>query len=337
MDQGLRYLLAVDGGGLRGVIAAAALAKLEEDTGRPARETFSFVAGTSTGAIIAAGIAAGVPMTEVVRLYMEGTVQAIDERWWTWPLRQARFYLHAGWHQDSHALLGLLEGALGDRRQMTLNDSPIDIMLTAKHVASGETWRLTNDPSPLPPQRISTGSLSLARCAVASAAEPMFFSPFELNDAPGHHDARIPAGVFVDGGLGLATNPVYAACLEAFEERGEHYVPAQTVVVSLGTGSGRERGKPRGLEPWIRWSFRELMDAGVAQQVQLVRRYIQPRAFYRIDVDLGRVLRRDRLASLPALRAWGAQLADAVDWPRILAGEDGPFRVPAWSKTTAFA
>jgi len=46
-----RYLLSIDGGGIRGIIPAIALAKLEQTTGRLTRETFSFVAGTSTGAL----------------------------------------------------------------------------------------------------------------------------------------------------------------------------------------------------------------------------------------------------------------------------------------------
>jgi Patatin-like phospholipase len=56
-----QYLLSIDGGGIRGIIPAIALAKLEDTTGKLTRDTFSFVAGTSTGAIIAAGVAAGVP------------------------------------------------------------------------------------------------------------------------------------------------------------------------------------------------------------------------------------------------------------------------------------
>ncbi|HLH73281.1 MAG TPA: patatin-like phospholipase family protein, partial [Chloroflexota bacterium] len=56
-----RKLLAIDGGGIRGIIPATALVKLEQTTGQLTRDIFAFVAGTSTGAIIAAGIAAGVP------------------------------------------------------------------------------------------------------------------------------------------------------------------------------------------------------------------------------------------------------------------------------------
>jgi uncharacterized protein (TIGR04255 family) len=58
---GHKYLLSIDGGGIRGILPATALLKLEETTQRPLRETFSFVAGTSTGALLSAAIAAGIP------------------------------------------------------------------------------------------------------------------------------------------------------------------------------------------------------------------------------------------------------------------------------------
>src|SRR5919205_1551196 len=65
-----RYLLSIDGGGIRGIIPAVALVKLESTTGRLTRDIFSFVAGTSTGAIIAAAVAAGIPAPRILNLYL---------------------------------------------------------------------------------------------------------------------------------------------------------------------------------------------------------------------------------------------------------------------------
>ena len=271
-----KFLLSLDGGGLRGIIPAMVLAKLEAQTGRPAGETFAFIAGTSTGASIAAGLAAGVPASEIVRLYAEGSARVIDENWWSWPVRQVRFYLHRGWQQHSARLYELIRDTLGEQRDMRLNDASMDVMITARHVDSGEHWHFTNDPPDPSPLYVPTGSLSLAHCAVASSAEPMFFSPWAVNDDPAQHDTGIPVGPFVDGGVGFDANPVYHACLEAFENRGGAYAAAETIVVSLGSGSGREREAPRGLGRWIRWTFREMVDSSVEQQIRLVRRYCQP-------------------------------------------------------------
>src|SRR3954467_6744965 len=64
-----RRIVAIDGGGVRGIIPAVALARLEAVTGRPAREHFDFLSGTSTGAVIAGALAAGIPAERLVSLY----------------------------------------------------------------------------------------------------------------------------------------------------------------------------------------------------------------------------------------------------------------------------
>ena len=65
----MRRILSIDGGGVRGIIPAVLLAALERQTGRPARDTFDFVAGTSSGAVMTAGIAAGIPAEQMVSLF----------------------------------------------------------------------------------------------------------------------------------------------------------------------------------------------------------------------------------------------------------------------------
>ena len=58
-DAKSRKLLALDGGGMRGVITLRVLRRLEKLLGQPLGEYFDYVAGTSTGAIIAGCLAAG--------------------------------------------------------------------------------------------------------------------------------------------------------------------------------------------------------------------------------------------------------------------------------------
>src|SRR5438309_1838047 len=64
-------VLALDGGGVRGIFAAALLAGLEADTGRPVLDHFDLVVGTSTGGIIALGLGAGLSPREVLDFYVE--------------------------------------------------------------------------------------------------------------------------------------------------------------------------------------------------------------------------------------------------------------------------
>src|SRR5581483_6922639 len=71
----MRRILSIDGGGVRGIIPAIALADLEAVSGKLTREVFDFVAGTSTGALIAAAIAAGVPASTICDVYRKRTAE----------------------------------------------------------------------------------------------------------------------------------------------------------------------------------------------------------------------------------------------------------------------
>src|SRR3954463_12173122 len=67
----MKRILSIDGGGIRGIIPASTLVALEQQLGKPVRECFDFLAGTSTGALIAAAAAAGVPATRILDIYIQ--------------------------------------------------------------------------------------------------------------------------------------------------------------------------------------------------------------------------------------------------------------------------
>src|ERR1700674_3050590 len=73
-----RKLLAIDGGGIRGVISLMVLDKIEklliEESKRPdyrLADYFDYVSGTSTGGIIAAGVAMGMSVAEILAFYVD--------------------------------------------------------------------------------------------------------------------------------------------------------------------------------------------------------------------------------------------------------------------------
>ena len=196
-----KFLLSIDGGGIRGIIPALALQKLEQITQMPARETFSFVAGTSTGALLASAIAAGIPATNIVNIYKH-RIQDIFKPGKPWnDLRQYTL----GHKYDAANLHKVLAEEFGAAANWDLNDSPIDILLTAKGLADGKPWYFVKDN---PRNTGVTGRLGLVECATASAAAPTYFDPWPM-PAP-------VSGKLVDGGVGVAGNPVYQACVEAF-------------------------------------------------------------------------------------------------------------------------
>src|SRR6185503_18512892 len=119
-----RYLLSIDSGGIRGIIPTLALMKLENTTGKLTRDIFSFVAGTSTGAIIAAAITAGVPAARILDFYVNRTPEVFTASLWKW-LKLVFF----GSRYSVEKLHDLIAEAIDPAQAWTLNDSPIDVLL----------------------------------------------------------------------------------------------------------------------------------------------------------------------------------------------------------------
>jgi patatin-like phospholipase/acyl hydrolase len=311
-----RRLLAIDGGGLRGIIPACVLVELERVTGKPARESFDFIAGTSTGAILAAGVVAGIPAQQLLALYMVRAAAIFTQRPWTLPKR-----IITGAMYSTTALYAVLASELGAAESWTLNDAPRDLLITAKRLRDGLPWYFTKDS---PRNRGRTGRLRLADCITASSAEVTYFRPYLMPEHP--RPATDPVGTLVGGGVGVANNPVYQACVEAFDYS-VGYTPDNTLVVSLGTGHALAGQRPTWIWPWARWALNELLDSPGEQQTELVQRHFPAMPFYRIDVQLPHEIPLDDLKSLPELRHYGLQLAGLVHWPPILDGRESPFRM----------
>jgi predicted acylesterase/phospholipase RssA len=304
-----RRILTIDGGGVRGVIPAVALAALEGALKGRVRDHFDFVAGTSTGALIAAAVAAGVPAERIVAMYVERAPQLFRKVPIISTLQrivQGRMYdvgrLHRFIRQELAA-----KGA-GDWR---LNDVPLDIMITAKGLANGHQWYFVKDQ---PSNSGRTGRLALADCLTASAAAPTFFAPWTITGFE-------PEGPMVDGGTGVAGNPVYQACVEAFGYM-DRYHPSETIVVSLGTGQFLARRPPTWIYSWLGWLLSELLRSPGEQQTELVDRHFPEATFYRIDVRLDREFALDNAGEMAALRDVGERLAARIDWPAIVDGRD---------------
>ena len=71
-------ILSLIGGGIRGAFVTSYLKELEAKLGRPIAESFDLIAGTSTGGIIAAGLAAGMPAAEMHDFYVQSFLRSFD-------------------------------------------------------------------------------------------------------------------------------------------------------------------------------------------------------------------------------------------------------------------
>lgn len=306
----MRRILTIDGGGVRGIIPATVLSAMERSTGQSTRQAFDFVAGTSTGAVIAAGVAAGIPAERLASLYAERASELFRRV----PLLSTLRRVVSGEMYDIGALRDLVRDELGpEARDWQLNDAPIDLLITAKRLRDGMPWYFVRDR---PANSCRAGSVGLVDAVTASAAAPTYFRPWTVRGI----------GDLIDGGIGVAGNPAYQACVEAFHYT-DAYQPASTLVVSLGTGRLLTRPRPTWLWPWLGWLLSELLRSPAEQQTELVHRHWPETAFYRIDVELEQDIGLDGVAHLDELRRIGERLAASVDWPAMLDGGDARFRV----------
>jgi uncharacterized protein len=308
----MKYILSVDGGGIRGIIPALALLKLEQTVNRPAREVFSFVAGTSTGALLAAAVAAGVPAGTIVDIY-RNRIRDIFKPGKPWS--DMRRYT-AGYKYAIGNLNTVLKHELGEAAGWTLNDSPIDILLTAKGLADGKPWYFVRDD---PNNAGTTGKLPLVDCATASAAAPTYFDPWLMPQDP-------VGGKLVDGGVGVTGNPVYQATVEAFCYA-QGYRPEETTIVSFGTGRFLSKADPHLIMSWLDWVLDTLLHSPQDQQTEIVARHYPQTVFYRLEPDLPADIDMDDVGRIGELEAAGREFAERVDWEAMLRGADTEFRV----------
>jgi uncharacterized protein len=304
-----KLLLSIDGGGIRGILPVCALMKLEALTGRPARDTFSFVAATSTGAILSAAVAAGIPAPRLLDFYRERSREIFSPRPpWSTVKRAVRGFMYS-----TQRLHRIVAEPLGEAACWKLNDSPIDLLLTAKGL-DGTPWYFVKDKAA---NSGLTGKLGLVDCATASAAAPTYFNPWRFSGAP-------ELGTLVDGGVGVTGNPVYQACVEAFCYTGE-YTPETTAVVSLGTARFRQASRePHTLWRWLEWVLSELLRAPEEQQTGAARRQFPQARFFRFDADISQLdpafekpIAMDEIGAVDRLCAYGHAFAESIDWDEV--------------------
>jgi hypothetical protein len=170
-----------------------------------------------------------------------------------------------------------------------------------------------------------TGRLGLVDCTTASAAAPTYFEPWTISEtSPPAHCERV--GTLVDGALGVTGNPVYQACIEAFEYT-PGFTPGDTITVSLGTGKFKHRKEPRWIGAWLEWILAELLESPGEQQTEITWRNFPQMTFYRIDTELREDIGLDDVRDIPRLLEYGERLAELIDWEAILAGTDTTFRI----------
>lgn len=289
-SAGPKKLLALDGGGIRGVLSLEVLAAIEQilraaldaDDTFVLADYFDYVAGTSTGAIIAAGLAIGMRVDEIRRLYEQHGVEMFDRAGLTKRLK---------YRYDSTRLQGLLqrtfgaETTLGDERLRTL------LMMVLRNATTDSPWPLSNNPGAkfnqphLPDNNLLLPLWQLVR---ASTAAPTYFPPESVSVGPRDF-------VFVDGGMSMYNNPAFQLFLMATLDvygLGWKADERELLLVSVGTGTSPQANAD--LQPGhMNLLFNAssvpagLMTAALAEQDMLCRVFGRCRHGGPIDLEIG--------------------------------------------------
>jgi hypothetical protein len=249
---GPKQLLAIDGGGIRGVLALEMLQRIEDllkaKSGRPdfrLADYFDHIAGTSTGGIIAAGLSIGMSVGEILAFYQEAGAQMFVK---ANLLRRLRYKF-----EDEPLAAKLREvftadTTLGSEKLQTL------LLLVMRNATTDSPWPISNNPYARYNDRTRNDcnlSLPLWQLIRASTAAPTYFPPEVVMLGTGNGREF----VFVDGGVTMYNNPAFQMFLMATLDRYWTAKPearwrtgtGRMLIVSVGTGTSP--AARQGLDP----------------------------------------------------------------------------------------
>jgi predicted acylesterase/phospholipase RssA len=234
-----RKMLALDGGGIRGIITLEILIEIErllaEATGEGKRfrlcNFFDYIAGTSTGAIIAAGLARGMTARTILDFYVR-TGAVMFAR--TFLMRRLKHLYRA------EPLARELKAVLGARTTLFPQHLRCLLLVVTHNVTTDSPWPISsnplakyNDPA-LPDCNLVIPLWQLVR---ASTAAPVYFPPEVVQWDPTDPEKTF---VFVDGGVTPYNNPAFLLFRMATQapfrlnwKTGER----DLLLMSVGTGS----------------------------------------------------------------------------------------------------
>jgi uncharacterized protein len=278
-------ILSIDGGGIRGILPAFILKEILDD--RKVGDVFHIVAGTSTGALIAAGLAKPNPLTptRILDIYKTRGAEIFSRS----DKRPPKLMGWIGPKYTPQGLEAVIEELVGDTRLSAIDD--VDLMIASYCVDLA-----------VPTPDGETQVPFFFRSAPAAAGDPAY--DFHLRDicratsaAPTYFPAARATSVagssygFVDGGL-FANNPSMCALAHAFH-RFRDVANVNYQLISLGTGFTQSQlpyTKVRNWGPvnWVKPLISVLMDGSADtvgfQLEQLLRR---GENYWRFDIPLG--------------------------------------------------
>jgi patatin-like phospholipase/acyl hydrolase len=247
-SEGPKKILSCDGGGILGLITVEILSKLESDLRNKLNnpdlvlaDFFDFVCGTSTGAIIATCVSAGMSVQQIKEFYISSGKQMFEK---------ASIFKRLHYTYDDEPLAKKLRTELNRALGHDDNDTPATLgdsnlrtllMLVMRNHTTDSPWPISNNPFAKYNQlerKDCNLNLPLWQLVRASTAAPTFFPPEVVTfaeDTPSEYTF-----IFVDGGVTTYNNPAFLAFQMATAS--PYKVNWKTgvddlLIVSIGTGN----------------------------------------------------------------------------------------------------
>jgi patatin-like phospholipase/acyl hydrolase len=203
-----RKLLALDGGGIRGILTLEVLDRMErllaQATGKGADfrlcDFFDYVAGTSTGAVIAAGLARGMSTRELLDFYRQAGPAMFDKAFFLKRLKSL---------YGSEPLAEQLRKTFGPQTDLRPGHLRCLLLVVTRNVTTDSPWPISSNPLARyndPARPDCNLRIPLWQIVRASTAAPIFFPPEVVNWDPGNPERSF---VFVDGGVTPYNNPSF--------------------------------------------------------------------------------------------------------------------------------
>lgn len=196
-------ILALDGGGLKGLFSAAVIETLEEQIGHSITQHFDIITGTSTGGLIALGLGAGKSGGEIVKFYQKDGPKIFPNAGLQRIIRFCRGWLFNKY--SNHYLKDTLQRLFsinGNGEEPLLRDSEKRLIIPTFYSASSQPRLLK---TPHDKRYRSDWKLPMWAVAMATSAAPTYLPSFKYQ-----------GNTYLDGGI-WANNPSIIGVIEALE------------------------------------------------------------------------------------------------------------------------
>jgi len=285
----LFWILSIDGGGIRGVFAAQIIKRIQEELKLSFPEKFDIIAGTSTGSIIAAGLAVDYPIDKIIDLYKTKGRRIFEKNysekfnWFNWKgLFKSKY--------NNRFLKQELSAVFEDK---TLSDTKTRLIIPTSDISNGNVFVLKSNYDP---NFVRDKDIKISDAVLASCSAPTFFDPHIVKEY-----------LLADGGL-WANNPALVALTEAMGRRFK--IPRDNIrILSIGTGAGKKYydpkdvGKQWGFKQWGTGLISTIMNLQSVNVDNIVRFILDDDKLLRINFDTDCDVALDDVSSVENLIA----------------------------------